>query len=168
MNVWSLNPLKENEEKTPHIYFANKLEFGSKSHLWVGKYYLKKFFDPLHFQDYPSFVIFSKDQKGDQKPLTYLIHTQQYVFLSNQDSPFASNQVLVIDRSSPTIQQVLGLVTLDDKRLEFLKSYDGRDIMKEGVIQFSLSYLKNDKNRLIGMTEIKNSELDPFKFIERD
>ena len=53
MNVWSLNPLKDNEEETPQVYFADKLEFGSKLHLWVGKYCLKKFFDPLHFQEHP-------------------------------------------------------------------------------------------------------------------
>lgn len=42
------------------------------------------------------------------------------------------------------------------------------EIMKDGAIQFSLPYLKNDKNRLIGLAEIKTSDDDPLKFIEWD
>jgi len=42
------------------------------------------------------------------------------------------------------------------------------ETMKDGVIQFSLPYQRNDQCRLIGLTEIMTSEADPLKFIEKN
>lgn len=169
MSVWRLNSPIQNEESRREIYFAKKLEFGSALHLKLQKVLPRKSLDAKYCLEFPWFIIFTIDSQGEEWPVCSLVGASQVIFLGgNSRNGTSGSHIFLIDKSQANRNDDLALclISLDDPRLDSLKTHDGLEILKEGYIQFNLQLAKGYSNNMIGLIQVDRMQCSTDEFHE--